>query len=324
MNLVAATAGLALALLGVAEVQARAAEVYPDRPVQMIVPVGAGGSTDTIMRGLVQYAAPLLGQPIIILNRPGASGMIGVNDVTRATPDGYTVGGTWSGPLTMAPHVVTARYEPSDWVIVAMITKAPGVLCVAPGFPASNGHEFLEELRREPDKYTYGADGIGGFVQFAAERIFVAANVHARMIPFPGADQTVTAFLSGTIDMYGGAITTILPFVKEGKAKCMIVTSAKRFAALPDVDSVSDVGLAETQTLLWRAVIAPAGLPADRLLKLREVFRRAMSDPGFKTFAEARGEETWPADSINENTFAHNEFITVERLADKLKLMAAP
>jgi tripartite-type tricarboxylate transporter receptor subunit TctC len=104
----------------------------------------------------------------------------------------------------------------------------------------------------------------------------------------------------------------------------MIVTSAKRFAALPGVDSVADVGLADTQTLLWRAVIAPAGLPADRLLKLQEVFRRAMSDPGFKTFAEARGEETWPADSINENTFAHNEFITVEQLADKLKLMAAP
>lgn len=309
-----------MAMLSVAQPSARAVDGYPQRPVQMIVSVGAGGSTDTIMRALVKYAAPLLGQPIVILNKPGASGMIGVAHVTRAKPDGYTIGGTWSGPLTMAPHVRPPGYKPTDYVIVAMVTEAPGVLCVHPSFPSNNAREFLDELRRNPDKYTYGGDGIGGFVQFATERTFAAANAHARIIPFSGADQTVISFLSGTIDIYGGAITSILPFAKQGKAKCLLVTSAKRYAALPNVDSLSDIGLADMQTLLWRTVIAPAGLPADRFAKLQDAFRKAVLDPGFAKIAEARGEEPWRLNAADVDKYSRDEFNTMGVLANKLKL----
>jgi tripartite-type tricarboxylate transporter receptor subunit TctC len=296
------------------------AEDFPNRPVQMIVSVGAGGSTDTIMRALVQYAAPLLGQPIVIMNRPGASGMIGVAQTKQAKPDGYTIGGTWSGPLTMAPHVNMPDYKPGDYTIVAMVSEAPGVLCVSAKFPANSGRELLDELRRNADKYTYGADGIGGFVQFATERVFAAAHAKARMIPFSGADQTVTAFLSGTIDIYGGAITSVLPYVQQGTAKCLLVTSATRYPVLPDVDSLSDVGLPETQTLLWRAVIAPAGLPADRLAKLKQVFAKAAQDPEFRKIALARGEQPWMLDSADVDKYVQDEYATMGTLADTLKL----
>jgi tripartite-type tricarboxylate transporter receptor subunit TctC len=296
------------------------AEDFPERPVQMIVSVGAGGSTDTMMRALVQYAAPLLGQPIVIMNRPGASGMIGVAQVKQAKPDGYTIGGTWSGPLTMAPHVNRPDYKPGDYTIVAMVSEAPGVLCVSKDFPANSGRELLDELRRNPDKYTYGADGIGGFVQFATERVFAAAHVKARMIPFSGADQTVTAFLSGTINIYGGAITSVLPYVQQGTAKCLLVTSALRYPVLPNVDGLSDVGLADTQTLLWRAVIAPAGVPADRLAKLKEVFSKAAQDPEFRKIALARGEQPWTVDTGNIETYVRDEYATMGTLADALKL----
>ena len=177
-----------------------ASENYPDRPIQLVVPAGPGSSTDTIMRSLVQAAAPLLGQSIVILNRPGASGIIGIGMVTRAEADGYTVAGVTNGPLTMAPHVATASYLPTDYRIVAMITQATGVLCVRPDFRAANAREFLAELRDHPDKYTYGSDGVGGFVQFATARIFEPAGIRQRMIPYQGADQTVTAFLSNSID----------------------------------------------------------------------------------------------------------------------------
>jgi tripartite-type tricarboxylate transporter receptor subunit TctC len=306
-------------LLGSTPAPADASD-FPDRPVQMIVPVGAGGSTDTIMRALVNYAAPLLGQSIVILNKPGASGMIGVAQLSQAKPDGYTIGGIWSGPLTMAPHVTAPIYKPTDYTVVAMVTEAPGVLCTAPSFPASNGREFLDELRQHPDKYTYGADGVGGFVQFATERVFSAAKVHARMIPFSGADKTVTAFLSGTIDIYGGAITSVLPFVKEGKAKCLLVTSSQRYAALPDVNSLSDVGLADQQTLLWRGIIAPKAMPADRLDKLRTTFRKAVDDPAFKKLAEARGEEPWSLKVDDLDKYVQDEFKTMGSLATTLNL----
>lgn len=308
------------ALLCMAQAPAHAAATFPERPVQMTVSVGAGGSTDTIMRALVKYAEPHLGQPVVIINKPGASGMIGVADVTRAKPDGYTIGGTWSGPLTMAPHIATATYTPADYVIVAMVSEAPGVLCVRSDFPAGNARELLDTLRKDPDKYTYGSDGVGGFVQFATERVLAAAKVKARVIPFSGANQTVTAFLSGDIDIYGGAITTVLPFVKQGKAKCLLTTSAKRYPVLPDVDSLTDVGLADTQTLLWRAVIAPAGLPADRLVKLKEAFGKAVQDPGFAKIAESLGEEPWRLDVNDVDQYSRTEFDTMKRLADELAL----
>jgi tripartite-type tricarboxylate transporter receptor subunit TctC len=267
------------------------AETYPERPVQMVIPAGPGSSTDTVMRSLAKFAAPLLGQPVVIFNKPGASGTIGVGQVTRASNDGYTIGGVWSGPITMAPHVATPNYTPADYQIVAMTTEAPGVLCVQPGFPAKNAGEFLAELRNNSDKYTYVSDGVGGFVQFATGRIFEAAGVRQRIIPYSGADQTVTAFISGTIDIHGGAIATILPFVTEGKAKCLLVTSARRYAALPDVQNLTDINLSQAQTLLWRAVIAPRDVPADRLEKLRDAFSQAAMNPEFKTIAERRGEK---------------------------------
>ncbi|HEV7601740.1 MAG TPA: tripartite tricarboxylate transporter substrate binding protein [Bradyrhizobium sp.] len=314
------TAAAAVCALMTAPFASAWAETYPERPIQMVIPAGPGSSTDTIMRSLAKFAAPLLGQPIVIFNKPGASGTIGVGSVTRASNDGYTIGGVWSGPITMAPHVATPSYTPADYQIVAMTTEAPGVLCVQPGFPAKNAGEFLAELRNNPDKYTYGSDGVGGFVQFATGRIFEAAGVRQRIIPYSGADQTVTAFISGTIDIYGGAIATILPFVTEGKAKCLLVTSSRRYAALPDVQSLADVNLAQAQTLLWRGIIAPRDVPADRLEKLRAVFSDATMNPEFKTIAERRGEEIWNISPDDAAKYVRDEYAQMERLAKQLQL----
>jgi len=295
-------------------------ENYPDRPIQFVVPAGPGSSTDTIMRSLAQAAAPLLGQSIVILNRPGASGIIGVGYVTRSAPDGYTVAGVTNGPLTMAPHVATANYQPSDYRIVAMITQATGVLCVHPEFPARNAQEFLAELRDNPDKYTYGSDGVGGFVQFATARIFEPAGIRQRMIPYQGADQTLTAFLSSSIDIYAGAIATIVPFVAEGSAKCLLTTTARRDSALPDVESLADIRMPQTETRLWRAVVAPREMPQDRFDRLRAVLVEAAMTPGFRTLAEKHGEEVWNIGADEANKYLQDEFAQMEQLARELHL----
>jgi tripartite-type tricarboxylate transporter receptor subunit TctC len=296
------------------------ADTYPNRPVQLIVPAGAGSSTDTIMRSLADAAAPLLGQSIVILNRPGASGTIGVGAVARAKPDGYTIGGAPSGALTMAPHMTAADYRSGDYRILAMITQAAGVLCVRPDFPAANAAEFLAELHSHPDKYTYGSDGVGAFVQFSTARIFQPAGIRQRIIPFSGADQTVMAFVSGTIDIYGGAVGTIAPFVREGKAKCLLLTAARRSPLLPGVESLADVKLPQAQTLLWRALIAPRDLPQDRFDKLREAFTRAAQSPAFKAFAEQRGEEVWSISADDAARYAQDEFVEMGQLTDALHL----
>ena len=296
------------------------ADGYPERPVQLVVPAGPGSSTDTIMRSLAQVAAPMLGQSIVILNKPGASGTIGVSYVTRSEPDGYTIGGVPSGAITMAPHVAAQSFQATDYRIVAMITQAAGVLCVHPDFPANNAGEFLAELRNNPDKYTYGSDGVGAFVQFSTARIFQPTGIRQRIIPYSGADQTVTAFISRTIDIYGGAIGTIAPFVAEGKAKCLLLTTARRFAALPNVESLEDVKMPQAQTLLWRAVIAPRDMPQDRFEKLRDVLTRAAQSPEFKAMADKRGEEVWVISADDAAKYAAGEFVQMEQLARELRL----
>jgi tripartite-type tricarboxylate transporter receptor subunit TctC len=295
-------------------------EGYPERPVQLVVPAGPGSSTDTIMRALAQAAAPLLGHSIVILNKAGASGTIGVGYVTRSEPDGYTIGGVPSGAITMAPHVAAQSFQVTDYRIVAMVTQAAGVLCVHPDFPAGNASEFLAELKNNPDKYTYGSDGVGAFVQFSTARIFQAQGIRQRIIPYSGADQTVTAFISRTIDIYGGAIATIAPFVAKGKAKCLLLTTARRFATLPGVESLEDVKMAQAQTLLWRAVIAPRDIPQDRFDRLRDVLTKAAQSPEFKAMAEKRGEEVWAISAEDAAKYAAGEFIQMERLARELHL----
>jgi tripartite-type tricarboxylate transporter receptor subunit TctC len=295
-------------------------ETYPDRPIQIVVPAGAGSSTDTMMRSLAQVASPLLGQSMVILNKPGASGIIGVSYVTRSAPDGYTVAGVVNGALTMAPHVATASYQPSDYRVVAMITQAAGVLCVHPDFPANNAEQFLSELRSHPDKYTYGSDGVGAFVQFATARVFEPTGIRQRMIPYQGADQTVTAFLSGSIDIYAGGMATIVPYVAEKKAKCLLTTTARRFAALPDVESLADVKMPQAETRLWRAVVAPRDMPQDRFDKLRDILVRAATTAEFKALAEQRGEEFWDISAGEANKYVQDEFTQMERLAKELHL----
>jgi tripartite-type tricarboxylate transporter receptor subunit TctC len=296
------------------------AEDYPDRAIQLVIPAGPGSSTDTMMRPLAQVAASMLGQSIVILNRPGASGMIGISYVTRSAPDGYTVAGVSNGPLTMAPHVASANYQPSDYRVVAMITQAAGVLCVHPDFPAGNAREFLNELHDNPDKYTYGSDGVGGFIQFSTARIFQPMGIRQRMIPYQGADQTVTAFLSGSIDIYAGGMTTIVPFVAEGKAKCLLTTTARRFAALPNVESLADVKIPQAETKLWRAVVGPRDMPQDRFDKLRDALVRAAMSQEFKALAEKRGEEFWEIGADEADKYAQVEFVQMGRLASELHL----
>lgn len=310
----------AFAAFAVHSGSASAQEVFPSKPIQMILPTSAGSGTDISMRKLASVASPILGQQIVIVNRPGASGMLGTSLVARAAPDGYTIGGIWSAPLTMAPHFERAAYKLEDLVVVASVGTTPGVFCVQNSFPAKTGKEFLEELRRNPGKYTYGTDGIGGFVHMAGERAFAAAGVKAVAVPFPGAAQTLGAFTGGHIDIYGGGVGVILQSAKDGRAKCLLVTSVERDATLPNVDSLTDVGLADAETVSRRMIIGPTGIPSDRMAKLEAAFRQAQLDPAFRQFAESRGEPLWIQDSPKANKVIAQEYQAFGLTAQKLGL----
>jgi tripartite-type tricarboxylate transporter receptor subunit TctC len=193
--------------------------------------------------------------------------------------------------LTIVPHTLDVGYGLDDYTPITQSTGGtPLIFCARPDFPARDGKEFLEYLKQHPDRYTYGNDGVGATVQLAGERVFRAVGVKLRPVPFGGAGETLKAFLGGHIDIYGGSIPPVVGHVKDGKMKCLLATSVERNPALPGTTSLGELGLGEKASDLWRGIIGPKGLPADRVAFLEKAFRQAAQTPKFREALVVRGE----------------------------------
>ncbi len=264
---------------------------YASDVIKLIVPTGPGGGTDIFFRTIAREVEPLLGASIVVQNTGGAGGTLGVHQVVRAAPDGLTLGGVFMGPITVAPHSMKAPYKMDDYIPVIQLTSAPYVLCVRPDFPAADGKAFIEELRRNPGKYTYGTDGVAGPGQLATERIFRALGIKAVDVPFKGAGETVPALLSGTVHIYTGSVPPGVNLEKTNRAKCLLTTSADRVPALPSAVSLRELGLAQEETMLWRGVVAPKGTPPDKILKIQRAFEQAAASPAIRKFVDEAGEQ---------------------------------
>lgn len=287
-HMLLAAVGAAVALT-CAAVQAQ--EKFPSRPIELIVPTPPGGGVDIVSRMLAELVEPILGTRVVVVNKPGASGAIGVTQLAQAKPDGYTLAAVWNAPLTVTPHTLSVSYTLNDYTPITQLTGGtPFVFCVKPDFPAANGAEFVELLRKNPNKFTYGNDGVAGAVQLAAERAFGRLGVTARPVPFGGAGETVKNFLGGHVDIYGGTIPTILEYVRAGQAKCLLVTAAERTPVLPDTTSLKELGIADSASELWRGIIAPKGLAPDRVAALEKAFHQATQHRKFLDFEATRGE----------------------------------
>lgn len=261
---------------------ARAQEKYPTRPITMIVPAPPGGGTDTLGRQLAEAVEPTLGTKVIVDNKPGGSGAIGVTLVTQARPDGYTVGFVHNGTLTTIQHSLQVPYTQDSYQPVVQIGFSSYVMCVAPDFPATNAKELLSEMKSKPGKYTYGNDGIGGTMQLVAERIFQHFGVKARPVPFGGAGETARNFLGGHVDIYGGSFQAILPHMTAGKAKCLLLTSADDNPAMPQASGLKALGIPEMETGLWWGLIGPKNLSPQAASTLQSAFTKAAETPSVK------------------------------------------
>jgi tripartite-type tricarboxylate transporter receptor subunit TctC len=265
------------------------AQTYPARPITMIVPAPPGGGTDVFARALAEIVEGQLKQKVVIENRGGAGGTLGVTQVVAARPDGYTLGFIWNSPLTTSPHSLQVAYTPQNYRTVMSIGFSSYVLCVQPGFAAANAAEFIAKLKEPGARFTYGNDGVGGTMQLAAERIFQASGAKVRGIPFSGAGETAKNFLGGHVDFYGGSLPPILPQVQAGKAKCLLLTSADGNSALPGAQGLNAIGLGAQETVLWWGLIAPASTPEPILRQLEQTFIEAANSDRFKEVLDRQG-----------------------------------
>jgi len=297
-----------------------ATSAAPAQTLKLIVPTAPGGGTDGYFRILDREATPFIKDTIVIINVPGAGGTIGVAQMVHSPPDGQTLAAVWLGPVTVSPNTMKVPYTPNDYIPVIQLTSAPYVFCVHPDFPATEGKSFIEELRKNPDKYTYGDDGVGGPGQLAAERIFRAMRVKARDIPFKGAGETLTAFLGKHIDIYVGSVPPILQHAQSGKANCVLLSSADRIASLPSASSLRDLGIPDEDLILWRGVLAPKGTPPAKIAELEAGFEKAANAPATRKFLDDAGEQLLIRKGPAFRQYIDTEYDAVARLAKALNL----
>ncbi|MEK7438232.1 MAG: tripartite tricarboxylate transporter substrate binding protein [Pseudomonadota bacterium] len=291
------------------------ADQFPSRSITVIIPAAPGGGTDTFGRKVAERAEKELGQTMAIENKGGGSGSIGLSQVVTAKPDGYTVGFVWNSPITTIPHSLNVPYKRTDYSALMSIGYSSYVICVRPDFPAKTGKELLDVLKSNPDKYTIGNDGVGGTMQLASERIFAKVGAKVRQVPFKGAGDTAKNFLGGHIDIYGGSIPPIQQHVMAGKAKCPLLTSAERNAALPDASGLADVGLASEETVLWWGLIVPVKTPDAVKAKLEAAFMKAGASDEMKTVMANKGAVNRPLGAAETNKLIASEYDALEKVA---------
>ena len=257
---------------------------YPNRPIKMVIPYAAGGPMDFIGRTINLRLSPLLGQPIVIDNRPGAGGAIGTDIVAKAAPDGYTLLNTSSSHASLPVISSTLPYDPvKDFAPVTLVANSVGfILAARPDLPAKNLKELLTDAKANPGKYTFGSGGIGNVMHFAGEFLSSSADVKMTHVPFKGVSQSLNDLVAGRIDFVIGAPTAVLPLIKAGKLKALAITAHKRWSELPDVPTVDEAGIKGFAYTPWYGFWFPVGVPSEIVNRLRNEVAKILEEPEVK------------------------------------------
>jgi len=262
--------------MGIASASIFAAE-YPTHPVKIVVPWPAGGGGDVVVRLIVPAVSELLGQSIVVENRPGASGSIGSALVSRASPDGYTLLFANADSHSIAPHVLKgARYDPDgQFVAIAPIGQFPFGLVVNPRLPANNLKEFISFAKSSRPPITFGTWGIGSSGHILCEMLKSAASIDLLHVPYQGTAPLVTALLSGEVAASLLPLPLVEQHVRSGGFRLLAVTTPQRIDAFASTPTFSEEGL-QLGLAAWTGIVGPAGIPPSILGRLRTVFGEAM------------------------------------------------
>jgi tripartite-type tricarboxylate transporter receptor subunit TctC len=280
---------LAMATTLLGAVPALAQERWPQRPVRIVVPYSPGASTDHVSRKMAQELSPRLGQTFIVENKTGAMGTIGMTEVARARPDGYTFLGMDSG-ITILPHLVrsTPFDVARDFIPIGAYVFSPLGIVVNATSPFRTLQELLQKARSEPGTITFGSGGIGTSPHLATEDLASRVDVTLMHIPFRGAAEAVQALVSGTIDMQIASPATVLGNLGPGgRLRMLAIGSDHRLDRLPDVPTFAEAGVSDFFLRNWIGLFAPRGTPQDITGRLAQEIVGAMQSPEMKSYAES-------------------------------------
>ena len=260
----------------------QAAAPWPSQPIRLIVPYPPGGSVDNLARLLAPALGQRLGQTIVIENKPGASGTIGVDATVRATPDGNTFGFGVPGAITGLPHVMKVPYDVSKIQYVSLVARIPLVLVVNPSLPDATLADFVASARRQPGKYNYGSAGNVTTPHLGGELLKQQTGIDIMHVPYKGASPAVTALLSNEVQMFPGDASAVLGFIKAGKLRTLAVASPTRFEGLPDVPTTKEAGFPGVIVESNYGIIAPTGTPPEIVQKMSRAIAETLAEPALR------------------------------------------
>jgi tripartite-type tricarboxylate transporter receptor subunit TctC len=288
---------------------------WPAKPIKAYIPFAAGSATDIVPRALFEPLAAELGQPIIVENRGGAGGTIGVGAVVRAAPDGYTILAN-SSAHAIAPSIVpnipydTAR----DLASVLMIGQNANVLIVSPAKGWSTAQDLVAAGKARPGSINYGSAGVGTATHISAERFRLSAGIEAVHVPYKGGDEALADVLGGRIDFYYCPISTALPFIRDGRVLALAVSTPKRASDLPDVPTSIEAGYRDSDMTIWYGVFMPAKTPREIVDKFHATATRILASPAMAQRLKQLALDPMPMTPSEMDRFVAAEIAANEQL----------
>ena len=266
---------------------------YPSKPIKMVVPFPAGGTTDIMARAVAADLQKAFGQAVIVDNKAGAGGNIGSDYVAKAAPDGYTLlmgtVGTHAINVTLYPKMPYDAVK--DFVPVSLVAGVPNVLVAAPGFPVNSVKELIDAAKKAPDTVTFASSGSGTSIHLSGELFKQLAGVQMTHVPYKGSSAALPDVMSGQVNVMFDNAPSVMQHIRGGKLKAIAVTSGKRSPALPNVPTIAESGVAGYEASSWFGVLAPAGTPKEIVDKLSQAIAKALRTPEMKDRLAGQGAE---------------------------------
>jgi len=268
------------------------AQTYPSRQITLIVPFAAGGSNDVVGRAIGRKLSEVWGQPVVVENRPGAGGMIGSAAVATAAPDGYTLL-LISSTFTINPAIKkTMPFDTAkDFIPIAFIARSPLLFVASNKLAVKSAGDILALARSKPGQITYASAGLGSINQIAAELIALSAGVKFTHIPYKGGAPALNDLIGGHVDIYVSSLPQVLQLAREGQARPLAVTSARRTSLLPEVPTLDEAGIAGFDLWSWWGIVGPAGMPSDVVQLLNSEIGKMLTAPELAEFLKNEGAE---------------------------------
>ncbi|MGE0312855.1 MAG: Bug family tripartite tricarboxylate transporter substrate binding protein [Lautropia sp.] len=273
---------------------AHAADAWPDRPIRLIVPYPPGGPVDQLGRAIAPALGEKLGQSVVIENKSGAGGSIGLDATIRATPDGYTFGFGVPGAIAVLPHLQKVPYDPAKIEYLTTVARVPQVIVASPGFAGKDLKDLIAIAKKSPGKLNYASAGKATTTHLGAELLSQEAGIQMVHVPYKGATPAVTALLGNEIDLFAADFPAVRAFLPKG-IKVLAVSGSKRIASLPDVPTTAEMGLPGVSVEGNYGIVAATGTPEPIKRKMYDALRAVLAMPEIRARIEGLGASPEPS-----------------------------